>query len=358
MYRLKRTALYLFATGLTLFGAVSLQQELDSWQSTRGWLEAAARVDHFSTVRNRKGGNSNKFSYKLKYTFRAGEQEYEGYQISASLPENSSLSKAERRYYQDFFRTKRSFTIYFDPADPGNRSFLEKAQIHHLAIPLVSLLFGLWVLYLLRVTRARKVPKRVLEATKDENDPYWLRIYQSALEHEQIEIEGKAWYSYSAGIGEWLNSRIGIVANPNTVVVVRGPYTPSGWGAAVVTLSLEIRFYFILAIIHGTAFFGVWRRRKATWELFTQKTSPDNYPKVPPYAAEVVSIDSIRIYGFDPKRRELWYRLARRSVDDCIKLSPQTADQIDTFIGFIELMQRANQATPKTTDSEQGSNLS
>lgn len=351
MYRLKRLAIYFFAIGLAFAGAMTLQKKFDAWQSSHSLSSAEGRIVEFSVV----GGKSEKrYPYKLKYKFKVEEQTYEGRQLFAWLPESDKLSKEEYRRYKNRFRVNQAVTVYYDPADPGNRSYLEKVPVHHLAIPAVSLLFGLWVLYLLRVTRARQVPKRVLQTTKDENDPHWLRTYQSALEHEQIEIEGKAWYSYSSGIGEWLNSRVGMVANPNTVVVVRGPYTAAGLGAALVTLVLEIRFYFILAIFHGTAFFSVWKRRKATWEMFKQETSPDAYPKVLPYAAEVVSIDSIRIYGFDPKRRELWYRLARRPVDDCIKLSPTMADQIDTFIGFIELMQRANQPLPEATHSELG----
>lgn len=352
MYRLKRTAIYFFAISLAFYGAMELQDQSKIWQSNQGWKATEGKIVQFSTVRNARKRKSEEYSYKLRYTFTANGEGHEGHQLSASLPENSHLSKSEERHYRNLFKVNTAVTVYYDPADPSNRSYLETVQLHQLAVPVVSLMFGLWVFYLLRVTRARQVPKQVLQTTKDENDPYWLRVYQSALEHEQIDVEGKAWYSYSSGIGEWLNSRVGIVANPNTVVVVRGPYTASGFGAAVVTLLLELRFYFILAIFHGTAFFGVWKGRKATWRLFLQKANPDDYPKSPPYAAEVVSIDSIRIYGYDPKRRELWYRLARRSVDDCIKLSPQMADQIDTFMGFIELMQRANQPLPEVINQD------
>lgn len=52
-------------------------------------------------------------------------------------------------------------------------------------------------------------------------------------------------------------------------------------------------------------------------------------------------MDNAVVYGFDSRKRRLWFRLPERQQDEFIQLRDSETDRVMEFIGFIGLMQQA-----------------
>ncbi len=348
MYRLKRSAIFLLAIALVFGGFITLVQTHKSWSHTWGWNRTEGTVKSFELIRVRRGN----WKYDLQFQFVLDGQDYSGELITPDHEDATYIDAAEKRKYSNAFKPGNKIDVFYSPDAPDRESYVEITSYTDFGLPAAVFLLGLWVLYLLRKTRVRKIPKRVLDNKPDDQDPYWHTIYQSALDKEQISIKGTAWYSRAAGLTQWPNSRVGIVATPNHLAVVRGPFTVSGMAAALITLLLEFRIARLLAFFHGWAFAREWMTRKSTWTIFENDANPLDYTKTIT-SSSVVSIDAVTIYGYDDKYHELWFRLPDRPVDDSIKLDPRLSHEIETFIGFVQLMQRANEmAAPPELPAE------
>lgn len=325
-----------------LAGLVIFSRTLLVWQQTQDWRTANATILKFDVEPVR--GSPNRFWYTLLYEFQVNGMDYTGEVISPIHADNI-LSRFETESFRLRYPPGKSVTVIYEPGTPGLNSYLEGVSIRDLVIaPLGTLLLGLWILYLLRATRIRKVPPRVYQNAEDANSPRWHSIYQTVLEKDQIEIRGKAWWARSPGLTGWPCSRVGLVATPNTIAVVRGPFTPTGLAAIAMTSILEFFFSSILAIAHGIGFLFEWASRIQTWRQFLGGTDPNQYLGQRS-TAEIVSIDDTIIHGYDEKKHELWFRLPTRPVDDCIKLAPELIQEIEQFIGYVRLMQQSNRVS-------------
>ena len=339
MYQLKRLAVFLFAASMLLVGVLTLSGLYLAWHSTRDWSTAQATIQKFDV--HELPGRRNVFFYTLIYEFRVDGQDYTGETIS---PRNSDfvLTRPESHWYSSQYRPGQTVDVVYEPDRPGFRSFIERVTLSDVVfVPCGILLLGVWILYLLRMTRVRSVPKRVLQEADNADSPHWHSIYQTVLLKDQIQIRGKAWYARSRGLTQWPNSRVGLVATPNTIGVIRGPFTAGGFLAASLTSFLEFFVSALVAIVHAAAFLLEWFSRHRTWQQFLSANDPNEYSN-DRNSADIVSIDDTIIYGYDKKKHELWFRLPSRPVDDCIKLAPDMIQEIEQFIGYVRLMQGAN----------------
>ena len=186
------------------------------------------------------------------------------------------------------------------------------------------------------------MPQRVFQNGEDLDSARWHSIYSTVLERDQIQIRGTAWYARSGSLTQWPKSRVGLVATPNTIGVIRGPYTLGGFLAAMLTSCLEFFISALVAVAHAVAFLLDWVLRFNTWREFLANRDPNEYSSAR-NSADLVSIDDTIIHGYDEKKHELWFRLPSRPVDDCIRLAPDMIEEIEQFIGYVRLMQRSNQ---------------
>ncbi len=346
VYRLKRFFILLFAIGISLWGWTVLTRMARLWDSTRDWETTTATVEEFST---RKLPRTQPFSrrrsrdlfrYSLRYQFQVDGEEYTGDSLSPAN-NHSIIDRQESNRYSAKLLPGSRVTIIYWPENPGEKSYLEPVPLQDVLVrPGGMLLLGLWILYLLRKTRVRRVPKRVLQAREDPNSPRWHAIYQSVLEMDQVTVQGTAWYAQSAGLTQWPKSRVALVATPNTIAVIRGPYTINGFFAATLTALLEFFVSTLIAVAHAGGFLLEWLRRHSTWREFesgldASQIHPANH------TADIVPIDHTLVYGYDARKHELWFRLPNRTVDDCIQLAPDLIQEIEQFIGYVQLMQNA-----------------
>lgn len=340
MYRLKRIVVFLFAASMVLAGFLMVSGLLLVRHASLDWpvAEAMIRKLEFIPLPHHRSD----VMYELEYEFQVDGLTYRGSAISPRHTDGI-ISQDESEAYRKKYPPGSQVRVTYAPFAPDEHSFIEPVTWKDiLFIPCGTLLFGLWILYLLRKTRVRTVPKRVFQNQEPADSPRWHAIYQSVLEKEQIEIRGTAWYARSNGLTRWPKSRVGLVATPNTIGVVRGSFTLTGYAAAAFTAIFEWFLSHWVAIAHALGFFLECGNRLQTWKFFEAGHDPNEY-STEHNSADIVSIDETIIHGYDARRHELWFRLPSRPVDDCVKLAPDMIDEIERFIGFVRLMQRSNQ---------------
>ena len=338
MYRLKRSVVLLFASGLVLAGFMSVSALIILWNQSRDWPTAQGVILELG---NENARDDLDIILDLEYNFKVDGQVYSGKRLSPK-DDHFFISREEFRRLRKTYPTGANVSVTYSPELPGEESFLEPISIKEFTVPGGMLIFGLWILYLQRVTRVRRVPRRVLDEQQDHDTPRWHAIYRTVLEKQQIEIRGTAWYAKSQGLSQWPKSRVGLVATPNSIGVIRGGFSLIGALAASFTICLEVFLNLWLAIIHGFSFLAEWANRLKTWKNFVAGADPNEYSTIV-NTADIVSIDETIIHGYDPVKHELWFRLPSREVDDCIKLAPDMIEEIEQFIAFVRLMQRSNQ---------------
>jgi hypothetical protein len=339
VYRIKRFAIFVFAAGVILSGSVMLAEMLQLWRDTADWRSAEATIRNFET--QRMPGRRDLVQYELRYEFLVAGQGYSGEWISPTTT-NGQLTRRESRHYRRYLRPGKVVPVIYDPEQPGAGSFVEPVLIADVIVaPGGLVLLGLWILYLLRKTRERKVPERLGQQLEDADSPRWHSIYQTVLEKERVELYGKAWYARSGSLTHWPHSRVALVATPNTIAVIRGPYTANGILAAALTSLLEFFLSSFVALIHAGSFAMDWYQRHKTWKHLLRQGRAATVETLASYTAEIVSIDETAIHGYDPRKHELWFRLPTRPVDDCIRLAPELIQEIEQFIGYVRLMQQA-----------------
>jgi hypothetical protein len=113
-----------------------------NWPSTQG-IVAESRVTR-STSTDSEGDTSVSYSPHVEYSYRVGEQEYRGNDISFGLKQSyGSASKAEEMTSR--YPAGGSVTVYYDSANPQKAVLERKAGGFgaSLAIGIIFLLIGL-----------------------------------------------------------------------------------------------------------------------------------------------------------------------------------------------------------------------
>jgi len=339
VYELKRFAILVFAAIALLAGISTSYGVFQMWSGSQDFLTTQGTIK--SLEFRRSPFDKDDVLYDLHFEFQVNGKTHLGFYLSPDKM-GGFIDTDTAEHYRQKFLPGMVATVYYDPALPESRSFLEPLTLRKVLVrPLAALALGFWILYLLRMTRARSVPKRVLANQHDPNSPRWLAIYQTVLQQEQLTIQGRSWFARSNGISQWPQSRVGLVATPNTIAVVRGPFTPLGLLAAVFTAILEFFVYFWIGLIHSIGFLGERSSRSRTWKKFLASADPEKYTSAE-HSAEIVPIDDTLFYGFDERKNVLWFRLPSRPVDDWITIRSDQAEQVEQFMAFVNLMQQSN----------------
>ncbi|MDG2014117.1 MAG: DUF3592 domain-containing protein, partial [Pirellulaceae bacterium] len=154
MYRLKRSAIFLLAISLVFGGFISLVDTHRNWSRTLGWSRTEGTVKSFETFKVKR----DRWRYDLQFSFVLNGQDYSGELITPAHEDGTYIDKSELLRYRTAFKPGKKIEVFYSPTSPDRESFVETTAYTDFGLHAAVFLLCLWVLYLLSITRVRKIP--------------------------------------------------------------------------------------------------------------------------------------------------------------------------------------------------------
>lgn len=341
LHHVKRTLLLIFGALLIIAAGLMLAGATIIWLATSVWPRAEGQMTRFGI--RPSVDDSGKVQMDLEYRYTVNGQAYSGNSLSPTTPD-TGVTRRLAKHKRQQFPVGQPVQVIYDPSSP-ERSFLESPNLlwDVLIRPISIGCLGAWMIYLFVQTRQRKVPAEVAAQLHGRfaDRRLWKAVWESVVDRDHVVLDGVAAYSQLGGLlAGWPRCQVALVASPNDLLVVPGPYTKRGFAGTLLTLVLEMSLSrILLPVIHGGFFLSeLWRRRVNWKRLGDRKLDKLTSSK----SVKSVSIDEAVVYGFDSRKRQLWFRLPEKQVDEFIQLKTDDAQRAAEFIGFVGLMQKAN----------------
>ena len=341
LFRLKRAGLLILG-GLLVISAVLLL--LGGWMihlATNNWPQTKGRLLKFD-VKPLKNHSSH-IKLEVAFNYSVGDRNFQGQYFSPMTRPGKMLRWVGRRKQNQYF-VGDVVNVLYDPRNPSN-GYLEAPDLFWdvCLIPVSICALGIWLLYLFVKTRRRTVPVAVTGQLERQfaDRMKWRPIMQSVLERDHVVLRGVVAYSATGGLlSGWPQCHVALVASPNEFAVVPGPFTKRGIASSLWTLVLEFSLSrFWLPAIHGMFFLvEIWRRHR-NWRLIRKQCFPELLTNTD--TVLVVPIDDAFVYGYEPGKRQPWYRLPGQRMDEFVRLFHGEDGRADELIAYIGLMQKA-----------------
>jgi len=341
LFRFKRVCLCVLGSLLFISAALMLLGGALVYRASSGWPQTPGQLLKFDVQPLKR--HSSHLKIEVAFTYSVGGKDFQG-QYFSPLTRPGKILRWVGRQKQSEYRVGDRVKVIYDPSDPA-QAYLEAPHLFwDIALVPVSIgCLGAWLLFLFIKTRRRTVPPAVAAQRESRfaNRNKWRPIMESVIEQDHLVLRGFTAYSATGSLlSGWPSCRVALVASPNEIAVVPGPFTKRGLASSALTLILELSLSrFWLPAIHGMFFLFEMLRRGRHWRMirdqrFTELVEDSEHIRL-------VSIDEAVVYGYDPTKRRLWYRLPGQKMDEFIRLSEADEDQADQLIAYIGLMQNA-----------------
>lgn len=329
----KRIALVILGSMLLFASAVGLLGGTLIWHACRTWPQAQGKIVRFTLQPDPE--ERRLMVLDLEYEFSAHGKSETGTQLSPYVHDNRMhvwLARWKERQY----RAGQPITVMYDPNDTG-RNFVERpGLVECLARVAGTAAFGGWMVYLFFRFRRRRMPRDVISAKEQRTS-----VARDEIAHLTTPIVLRGISSHSplgSVLSGWPRCRVALVVDRFHFAVVQGPYTKLGIASSFLTMFLLIwlQSVWMLLLLHVIFDTKEIVFRRMAWNTlgagrFNELSGAD-------------PINNVVVYGLEPRRNRLWYRIERRGRDEFIEIADEDRRVAEHFvIGFDAYSQMSNE---------------